>query len=81
MVKQAELLCETVQKNCNISDACHAANYTLCVYLLKMREYFRWENGYSYNDVLPKEDVGNWVQERENLWESLGAGKFYSTQN
>lgn len=76
MVKQAELLCETVQKNCNISDACHAANYTLCVYLLKMREYFRWENGYSYNDVLPKEDVGNWVQERENLWESLEQENF-----
>ncbi len=64
-------LCETVQKNCNISDAHHAANYTLCVYLLKMREYYRWENGFSYNDVLPKEDVGNWVQERENLWETL----------
>lgn len=76
MVNQAELLCETVQKNCNISDACHAANYTLCVYLLKMREYFRWENGYSYDDVLPKEDVGNWVQERENLWESLEQENF-----
>ena len=64
-------LCETVQKNCDISDAHHAANYTLCVYLLKMREYYRWENGFSYNDVLPKEDVGNWVQERESLWEEI----------
>ena len=71
MASQNELLCETVQKNCDISDAHHAANYTLCVYLLKMREYFRWENGYSYNDSLPKEEVGNWVQEREHLWESL----------
>lgn len=64
-------LCETVQKNCDISDAHHAANYTLCVYLLKMREYYRWENGFSYNDILPKEDVGNWVQERESLWEEI----------
>jgi len=64
-------LCETVQKNCDISDAHHAANYTLCVYLLKMREYYRWDNGFSYNDVLPKEDVGNWVQERESLWEKI----------
>ncbi len=77
MVNQANLLCETVQKNCDISDARHAANYTLCVYLLKMREYFRWENGYSYNDVLPKEDIGNWVQERENLWESLEEENFH----
>ncbi len=71
MQKDTHPLCETVQKNCDISDAHHAANYTLCVYLLKMREYYRWENGYSYNDVLPKEDVGNWVQERETLWEEI----------
>ncbi len=71
MLKDTHPLCETVQKNCDISDAHHAANYTLCVYLLKMREYYRWENGYSYNDVLPKEDVGNWVQERETLWEEI----------
>lgn len=71
MQKANHPLCETVQKNCDISDAHHAANYTLCVYLLKMREYYRWENGFSYNDVLPKEDVGNWVQERERLWEEI----------
>ena len=71
MLQHANQLCETVQKNCDISDSRHAANYTLCVYLLKMREYFRWENGYSYNDNLSKEEVGNWVQERENLWETL----------
>ena len=76
MVSQNELLCETVQKNCDIADAHHAANYTMCVYLLKMREYFRWENGYSYNDSLPKEEVGNWVLEREHLWESLEKENF-----
>jgi hypothetical protein len=36
-----------------------------------MREYYRWENGFSYSDVLPKEDVGNWVQERETLWKEI----------
>ncbi|MEM7400325.1 MAG: Sfum_1244 family protein [Pseudomonadota bacterium] len=71
MNKTTHPLCETVQKNCDISDAHHAANYTLCVYLLKMREYYRWENGFSYSDNLPKEDVGNWVQERETLWEEI----------
>lgn len=76
MPNHTELLCETVQKNCDISDARHAANYTLCVYLLKMREYFRWENGYSYNDALPKKDVGAWMQERESLWESLEEESF-----
>lgn len=40
-------LIKTVQKNCDIADARHAGDYTLCVYLLKMREMYRWEQGIS----------------------------------
>lgn len=69
-------LCENVQHNCNIADAKHAANYTLCIYLMKMREYYRWEKGYSYNEMLPKDEVGEWVAEREDLWEQLEQEKF-----
>ncbi len=36
-------LARAVQTNCDIADAHHAADMTLCVYLLQMREYFRWE--------------------------------------
>lgn len=70
---QAELqpLLAAVQRNCHISDARHAGDYTLCVYLLKMREYFRWELGYRFRDKLPESDVGDWLRERELLWESL----------
>lgn len=64
-------LLAAVQKNCNISDALHAGDYTLCVYLLKMREYFRWEKGYPFSAPLPHSDVGSWLKEREQLWESL----------
>jgi hypothetical protein len=64
-------LLAAVQKNCNISDAVHAGDYTLCVYLLKMREYFRWEKGYAFSAPLPNSDVGSWLKEREQLWESL----------
>ncbi len=76
MDKSDHILCETVQKNCDICDARYAANYTLCVYLLKMREYFRWENGYTYDDTLPNEAIGSWVQERESLWEELEKESF-----
>lgn len=64
-------LCSLVQHNCNIADAKHAANYTLCTYLMKMREFCRWDKGYSYNQLLPKEEVGEWVSHRESLWEAL----------
>lgn len=64
-------LLTAVQRNCHISDARYAGNYTLCVYLLKMREYFRWEKGYAFLDALPDGDVGDWLKERELYWQSL----------
>ena len=64
-------LCTAVQRNCNIADARHASDFTLCVYLLKMREYYRWEKGYSFDASMPREDLGSWLTAREHLWESL----------
>ena len=64
-------LCDVVQHNCDIADARHAANYTMCVYLLKMREYYRWEKGYAYGEALPGKEVGQWVMHRESLWEDI----------
>jgi hypothetical protein len=62
---------EAVQYNCNISDARYAGNYTMCVYLLKMREYFRWEMEQDFNSSLTKDDVGRWLVEREQLWSDI----------
>jgi len=62
---------ESVQHNCHIADAQFAGDYTLCVYLLKMREFYRWEMNQDYEAPLPHADVGQWLKEREALWESL----------
>lgn len=66
-----EQLNKFVQHNCNIADAKHAANFTLCTYLMKMREFCRWDRGYSMNHIIPKEEIGEWVQQREALWEDI----------
>lgn len=71
MSPNLEPLLSAVQKNCHITDALHAGDYTLCVYLLKMREYYRWEKGFSFSTALSPADVGNWLREREQFWESL----------
>jgi hypothetical protein len=60
-----------VQHNCHISDARFASDFTMCVYLLKMREYYRWEMGYGYAARLPHAAVGEWLTQRERLWETL----------
>ncbi|HHH44272.1 MAG TPA: hypothetical protein ENK49_09050 [Gammaproteobacteria bacterium] len=67
---------DRVQHNCHISDAQHASDFTMCVYLLKMREYFRWEKGYDFTAALPHKEVGDWLADRENLWEQLGDEDF-----
>jgi hypothetical protein len=64
-------LTESVQKNCHISDAQFAGHYTLCVFLLKMREYYRWEKSIPQSQSLPKEAVGLWLTQRENEWDKL----------
>ncbi|NEX21154.1 hypothetical protein G3480_12660 [Thiorhodococcus mannitoliphagus] len=64
-------LAETVQYNCNISDARHGADYSLCIYLMKMREYFRWEQRLPFGAPLERQQVGEWLQAREQLWEQL----------
>jgi len=64
-------LSDKVQHNCHISDARHAGNYTLCVYLLKMREFYRWEQRYAFSEKLSTDAIGNWLSRREALWDTL----------
>ena len=58
------LLC-AVQHNCDVSDAQHAGSYTLCIYLMHMREYFRWHQQLGLEVVLGVVEVGEWVDVRE----------------
>jgi hypothetical protein len=76
MSPNLQALCVAVQTNCHISDARHGTDYGLCTYLLKMREYFRWEQGLDFETPLPSEEVGDWLTEREALWESLIEDEF-----
>ena len=64
-------LINNVQLNCHISDARHAGNYTLCVYLLKMREFYRWEHQQPFSEKLSSDDIGNWLSRREALWDEI----------
>ncbi len=68
---------DTVQQNCHIADARFAGEYTLCIYLLKMREYFRWEKKYPYGDALPNADIGTWLTEREQHWLELDDSDYH----
>ncbi|MFN2308354.1 MAG: Sfum_1244 family protein [Gammaproteobacteria bacterium] len=75
-LQNLEPLLGAVRRNCDIADALHAGDYTLCVYLLKMREYFRWERGYGFTAPLPQAEIGDWLKQREQFWETLADERF-----
>lgn len=66
-------LLDAVQRNCDISDACHAGEYGLCTFLLKMREYYRWEHELPFAQELSKDRIGDWLSQREQQWQALEA--------
>jgi hypothetical protein len=70
-LQEQTLLVDAVQTNCHIADAAHAADMTLCIYLLQMREFFRWEQGIAPLQSMSREAVGTWLTEREALWNRL----------
>ncbi len=67
---------QAVQQNCHISDAHQAGDYTLCVYLLKMREFYRWEQGHAFSASLENDSIGSWLRQREQLWDEVAENDF-----
>lgn len=65
-----------VQTNCHISDAQFAGDLTMCTFLLKMRELYRWENELPFSGDMPKAAIGDWMNEREKLWEGFETASY-----
>ena len=71
MMRNFPELAAVVQRNCDISDARHAGDYGLCTFLLKMREYYRWENELPFTRTLSQDEVGEWLKTREQHWDCI----------
>lgn len=76
--QRLDALVDAVQTNCHIADARHAADLPLCIYLLQMREFYRWERGIAFGAELERSAVGAWLARREALWTELEARPFVS---
>lgn len=60
-----------VRQNCHISDARHAGDLTLCTFLLKMRELYRWEHGIPLSSEMARAEVGEWMNRRGEMWDGI----------
>ncbi len=69
--RQLAALVDAVQHNADVSDARHAGGYPLCVYLMKLRDFYRWWKGVGFNDPLDREALGKWIPAMEEHWERL----------
>lgn len=67
---------DAVQRNCDIADARHAREATLCTYLLQMRELFCWERGLPLAVPPPKDELSRWLTEREARWSGLEQAEY-----
>jgi hypothetical protein len=67
---------QDVQRNCDISDANFGGVFSLCGFLLRLRDLYKWEK-----DLLPWEEPDpaellGWVDAREQFWEEIAAAGF-----
>jgi len=76
MMRNLPQLASAVQRNCDISDARYAGEYGLCTFLLKMREFYRWDNALPFARALPKDELGDWLHAREQMWDRIEADAF-----
>jgi hypothetical protein len=64
-------LAAAVQANCDIADARHAGELSMCQFLLQMREFYRWQQGLGFDQPPPRAALGLWLAEREAAWADL----------
>ena len=62
---------EQIKGNCNISDSRFWGYLSLCNMLLRMRELYFHEHNLRPWDKIDKGQVGDWISNRESLWETL----------
>jgi hypothetical protein len=69
-------LVEIVQRNCDVADARHAREATMCIYLLQMRELYCWEQQLPLGAPPPHEALAAWLSAREARWSALEDSPF-----
>ncbi|MEW6068908.1 MAG: Sfum_1244 family protein [Nitrospirota bacterium] len=60
-----------IKRNCDISDAKYWGAFSICTFLLKLRELYRTENCVKPWEKIQKNEIDKWISEREKLWKKL----------
>ena len=71
-----ENLISQVKKNCNISDAKFWGFYSICGLLLRLKDLYCFERALRPWAKFQKEEISDWLSEREDLWKELEEKEF-----
>lgn len=66
-----ESFLETVQLNCDISDAEDHGVYSMCTMVLKLRNLYKWEKSLEPWEEPEPADLLDWIDKKENYWAEL----------
>ncbi len=62
---------DTVQLNCDISDARDHGIYSICILVLRLRGLYKWEKGIEPWEEPEASEVLDWIDKREQYWDTL----------
>ena len=68
---EVESLRVQIQANCHRSDARFSGSFSLCGLLLRLRDYYKWEQGLPPWGEADTPRVLSWIEAREELWDRL----------
>ncbi|MBW2142179.1 MAG: hypothetical protein JRG97_14130 [Deltaproteobacteria bacterium] len=60
-----------VLRNCDISDARYAGNYSICGLALRLRDLYKWEKGLEPWMEKDFSEISGWVENKERQWDKL----------
>jgi hypothetical protein len=75
-IPESSPLIQDIQHNCDISDARDHGIYSMCTMILKLRNLYKWENQLQpWEEPVPA-DLLNWIEAKENGWETIAGESF-----
>ncbi len=62
---------EVVKNNCEIANAHNWGALSLCTFIIRAIELYKWEKGIKPWEKADFDSVSSWIKEKEKLWNSL----------
>lgn len=69
-------LAPQVKANCQISNAHHWGVYSICGLLIRLIDYYKWENTLTLSARFDQSALMEWIHDQETAWEDLVEEEF-----